>query len=155
MAKEIERKFLVDKQKIFQIKPDKTLKITQGYLSANALNTVRVRIADSKAYITIKGKTKGISRDEYEYEIPIADAQDMLTLVIAKPIVKNRHIFVVENKKWEVDEFLEDNSGLIVAEIELKTESELFAKPDWILSEVTYDCRYRNTYLSQKPYSKW
>ena len=153
MPKEIERKFLVVSDE-YKNSPRKYYK--QGYLSVEPDKTVRVRVAGDKGYLTVKGRNNGISRAEYEYEIPAADANDMLdNLVKTGVIEKWRYVCVVDGKKWEVDEFLGDNAGLVVAEIELQSEDEPFAKPAWAGDEVSGDARYYNSSLSQNPYKNW
>lgn len=152
MGIEIERKFLVNKKK--WNKPDNGCLYTQAYLAKEGC-TLRVRIAETKAYITIKGPTVGCSRKEFEYEIPIADAQDMMKLTLYPPIVKIRYMQEIGGKIWEIDEFLDSNEGLIVAEIELNSEQESFVKPEWVEKEVTSDKRYTNASLSKHPYKAW
>jgi CYTH domain-containing protein len=118
--------------------------------------TVRVRTIDDKGYLTIKGITVGASRAEYEYEIPAADANEMLTNLCEKPLVeKNRYKIKQGELTWEIDEFLGDNLGLTVAEIELTDEAQKFDKPSWIGAEVTGDPKYFNSNLTKNPYSKW
>lgn len=153
MPKEIERKFLVVSDE-YKSSPRKYYK--QGYLSVEPDKTVRVRVVGDKGFLTVKGRNDGISRAEYEYEIPAADANDMLdNLVKTGVIEKWRYVCVVDGKKWEVDEFLGDNAGLVVAEIELQSEDEPFTKPAWAGDEVSGDARYYNSSLSQNPYKNW
>ena len=153
MPKEIERKFLVVSDE-YKSSPRKYYK--QGYLSVEPDKTVRVRVVGDKGYLTVKGRNNGISRAEYEYEIPAADANDMLdNLVKTGVIEKWRYVCVVDGKVWEVDEFLGDNAGLVVAEIELQSEDEPFTKPAWAGDEVSGDARYYNSSLSQRPYKNW
>lgn len=153
MPKEIERKFLVVSDE-YKNSPRKYYK--QGYLSVEPDKTVRVRVAGDKGFLTVKGRNNGISRAEYEYEIPAADANDMLdNLVKIGVIEKWRYVCVIDDKKWEVDEFLGDNAGLVVAEIELQSEDEPFTKPAWAGDEVSGDARYYNSSLSQNPYKNW
>ena len=153
MPKEIERKFLVVSDE-YKNSPRKYYK--QGYLSVEPDKTVRVRVVGDKGFLTVKGRNNGISRAEYEYEIPAADANDMLdNLVKTGVIEKWRYVCVVDGKKWEVDEFLGDNAGLVVAEIELQSEDEPFTKPAWAGDEVSGDERYYNSSLSQNPYKNW
>jgi CYTH domain-containing protein len=152
MATEIERKFLV------QGRPwgdaDGT-KLTQGYLNPDKERTVRVRLAGDKAYLTIKGVTRGATRTEFEYEIPVADAEQLLKLSEGAVIEKRRHVIVHDGSKWEVDEFLGLNAGLVMAEIELQAEDQPFSRPSWLGKEVTDDSRYYNSSLSSHPYSTW
>ena len=153
MPKEIERKFLVVSDE-YKSSPRKYYK--QGYLSVEPDKTVRVRVVGDMGFLTVKGRNNGISRAEYEYEIPAADANDMLdNLVKTGVIEKWRYVCVVDGKKWEVDEFLGDNAGLVVAEIELQSEDEPFTKPAWTGDEVSGDERYYNSSLSQNPYKNW
>ena len=153
MPKEIERKFLVVSDG-YKSSPRKYYE--QGYLSVEPDKTVRVRVVGDKGVLTVKGRNNGISRTEYEYEIPAADANDMLdNLVKTGVIEKWRYVCVVDGKKWEVDEFLGDNAGLVVAEIELQSEDEPFTKPAWAGDEVSGDERYYNSSLSQNPYKNW
>ena len=128
----------------------------QGYLISNKQQTVRVRIGGEKAFLTIKGKTHGISRMEYEYPIPVADATVMLAELCAQPIIeKKRYTINYQGFVWEVDEFFGENEGLLVAEIELEAEGQAFAKPSWVGAEVSSDRRYGNASLVKKPFSTW
>jgi len=154
MAKEIERKFLV-KNNDWKNLVTKQTKIQQAYLNLDKERTVRVRIKNEEAFLTIKGITKGIERQEFEYKIPIKDAQAMLQ-ICHKPIIeKTRFEVIYKNHLWEIDEFYGDNKGLIVAEIELKSTNEAFEKPDFIGTEVSDDSRYYNASLIQLPFCKW
>jgi len=155
MGLEIERKFLVDRQKWQKIsKPDGT-HYRQGYLVDEASKTIRVRAAGKKGFITIKGATAGITRKEFEYEIPVEEAIQLIDGFAGSEVEKIRYRITFEGKLWEVDEFLGDNKGLIMAEIELKHEDEAFEKPAWITSEVSDDGRYYNSYLAKKPFKDW
>ncbi len=153
MALEIERKFLVTDEKYKK----SALKsyYRQGYLSLHPERTVRVRICDNKAFLTIKGKTTGFSRSEFEYPIPLSDADILLTLCEKPLIEKYRYTLTYDGMTWAVDEFLGDNEGLVIAEIELNDENQLFTKPDWIGKEVTSDPRYYNSNLIHNPYKNW
>jgi adenylate cyclase len=154
MAKEIERKFLVHPRKWSDLGPG--LVIRQGYLCASKQSSVRVRTYGDKAFVTIKGPTSDTTRDEYEYEIPINDANEMLAnLCEQPPIEKTRYRIVFKGHTWEVDEFTGENRGLTVAEVELKNAKEQVELPDWIDREVTGDPRYYNSNLSTKPFSTW
>ena len=157
MAQEIERKFLVAGD--YKSEAYTSVRITQGYLSRVPERVVRVRIKGDKGFITIKGTTNdtGLSRFEWEKEIPLADAQSLLKLAEPGVIDKTRHLIKNTDGKhtWEVDEFHGDNEGLIMAEIELESESDLFDKPSWLGKEVTGDKRYYNAFLSEKPYRLW
>ncbi len=152
MGIEIERKFLVVGD---TWRDGKQTILKQGYLNRDKQRTVRVRIADEKAFITIKGITTGISRTEFEYEIPITDATTMLALCDGPLIEKTRYIVHYQGMTWEIDEFHGMNSGLVVAEIELQSSNQIFTKPDWVSEEVTHDKRYFNSNLSVTPFSQW
>ena len=118
--------------------------------------TVRVRTISDKAYLTIKGITVGASRTEFEYEIPVMDAEEMLDNLCEKPLIeKNRYMVEVGALTWEVDEFFGENEGLIIAEIELQSEDQPFDMPDWVTEEVTADPRYYNANLINHPYTRW
>jgi adenylate cyclase len=153
---EIERKFLiltdVFKQEAFSVK-----KIKQGYLSSVPERTVRVRTKGDTAFLTIKGITNdsGLSRFEWEKEIPIIEAEQLLLLCEKGIISKTRYEIKVGNHIYEVDEFYDDNEGLLMAEIELSSEDEQFLKPEWLGAEVTNDKRYYNSYLSNHPFKFW
>jgi CYTH domain-containing protein len=154
MAVEIERKFLV-KNNAWRSLGESSL-YRQGYLPSQNHTTVRVRTVGDRGYLTIKGKNTGMSRLEFEYEIPLADANELLETLCQNPLIeKYRYRIPWENHLWEVDEFLGDNQGLIVAEVELKQETEAIAIPDWIGQEVTGDRRYYNVNLAKIPYSQW
>ena len=154
MGVEIERKFLVKDSSYRQIA--KGVYYKQGYLNSNSSNTIRVRIIEQKAYITIKSMTKGISRLEYEYEIPFADASEIIDKLCNKPIIeKYRFKIQYEGFTWEVDEFLGDNAGLIMAEIELPNEDTLFAKPAFVGDDVSADERFYNCNLVVNPFKNW
>jgi adenylate cyclase len=155
MGVEIERKFLVDTEKWQQaVKPAGTY-YRQGYLLIEDKRTIRVRVTDKQAFITIKGATAGISRKEFEYEIPVADGTELLNGFAISEIEKIRYRLYFGNKLWEIDDFLGDNSGLLVAEIELQQENEGFDLPDWITLEVSHDAKYYNSNLSKNPYKNW
>jgi len=154
MAQEIERKFLVDSSKLPANLPQPH-QITQGYIQAKGA-TVRIRISNDKAYLTLKGKTKGISRSEFEYQIPLEDAKNMLQELCIKPFIqKRRYDIIIGKHKWELDIFEGANDGLIVAEVELESEDEEFIKPQWVLDDVSMDNRYKNSSLINNPYSSW
>lgn len=155
MGKEIERKFLV-KGSEWRDETSRPMRTCQGYLAAGSECTVRVRLQEERAFLTIKGKTEGMTRSEYEYEIPAADARELLeTLCQQRYIEKDRYEVLYAGKKWEVDEFLKENTGLIVAEVELESEQEQIELPPWVGQEVTEDHRYSNACLSMEPYSQW
>lgn len=155
MGVEIERKFLVDTH-IW----DKTIKdnrhfIRQGYILNTPDKTIRIRLSDDKGYITIKGRSTGASRTEFEYEIPEEDAKELLDKFCTSGTSKIRNKILYKGKLWEVDKFLEDNEGLIIAEIELKSDDETFNMPDWIAKEVTGEEKYYNANLSVHPFKNW
>ncbi len=155
MGQEIERKFLVIND---NYKTTATAHLfRQGYLCTDKERTVRVRIAGEKAFITIKGTTHGCTRDEFEYEIPTVDAQYIINHLCKKPIIeKIRHTYTeIDGKIWEIDEFMGENEGLVLAEIELYSEKEEFIKPEWLGEEITGDIRYYNSNLTTYPYNKW
>lgn len=147
MGLEIERKFLV-KSNEWRANIVSRVKIAQGYISTVPNFTTRVRtVDDSFGYITIKGKSEGASRSEFEYEIPINDAIQILNLVPAK-LVKNRYIVMENDNRWEVDVFSHIHEGLVLAELELDSEDQIFVVPNWIGREVTEDHNYSNSMLS-------
>ena len=154
MPREIERKFLIDESLIGELKDGETIK--QGYFPTWNKTAIRARIKGKKGFITIKGEKIGISRPEYEYEIPFKDAQEIIeklcdNLVIEKTRYKIKHA----NHIWEIDVFCGDNAGLIVAEVEMKDENEKVDLPAWITNEVTDDFRYSNSNLVKYPYIFW
>ncbi|MDB5108278.1 MAG: adenylate cyclase [Candidatus Binatus sp.] len=154
MAKEIERKFLVKPRNWSEMAPG--VFIRQGYLSIDKNATVRIRTADDKGYITVKGINTGFNRDEYEYEIPLGDANEMLERLCRKPLIeKIRYRIQFAGRTFEVDEFTGVNRGLTIAEVELKDENEKVELPDWIDREVTGDPRYYNVNLVANPFSSW
>lgn len=155
MALEIERKFLVLND-LWKKDVISSSRIIQGYLTA-AATTVRVRLRDGAAFLTIKGKTSGVSRSEFEYPIPVADAEEMLnTLSLDPPVEKIRYIIPAGNDLvWEVDEYLGVNAPLFTAELELPAEDTPFEKPLWLGREISGDSRYSNRALSRRPYSLW
>lgn len=154
MGKEIERKFLVKNQDFKKFGRGTFIK--QGFLSSAKERVVRIRITGHQAFLTIKGISKGASRTEFEYEIPLEDAEFMMSDLCEKPIIeKFRYRIKAANVVWEVDEFKGLNEGLIVAEIELKSEDQVFDHPEWVGIEVTDDPRYFNSNLIRNPYSTW
>ena len=155
MGLEIERKFLVHKDKWDSLTKPKKDFYRQGYLFSDSNKTIRVRQTNDKAYITIKGPAIGISRPEFEYEIPMQDAEVLLNKFCISELIKIRYKLTYKDKICEVDEFLGENIGLIVAEIELENENQQFELPDWIANEVTGNQKYYNSILSTFPYSKW
>ena len=154
MGREIERKYLV-KDDSWKAKIKHSIPIKQGYLNSAIERTVRVRISGVDGILTIKGKTENLTREEYEYNIPLSDAEKLL-LLCEKPIIeKIRYIYVQNNLTWEIDEFSGENSGLIVAEVELENEDQDFDKPQWLGKEVSDDPRYYNAALISHPFSRW
>jgi CYTH domain-containing protein len=154
MAREIERKFLVKGDAWRALAKGTTYR--QGYLNSAKERTVRVRMADDKAYLTIKGLTVGATRAEYEYEIPRDEGEAMLNTLAERPLIeKRRYKIPIGDLTWEIDEFLGDNAGLIVAEVELKSEDQTFARPAWLGDEVTGDPRYYNANLIKNPFTRW
>jgi len=154
MAKEIERKFLVRADTWRG--QDGGKRYRQGYLSIVKERTVRVRTTGDKGFITIKGMSVGATRSEYEYEIPLADANEMLDRLCERPLIeKIRYRVSHEGLAWEIDEFEGDNRGLIIAEIELKDETQSVTLPGWIGQEVTSGPRYFNANLVANPFSQW
>ena len=155
MPLEIERKFLVRKELWQQCdKPSGEL-FRQGYLLTDPTKTIRVRQTSEKGFITIKGISVGASRAEFEYEIPFEEAKELLDQFSGSELSKIRYKILFEEKLWEVDEFLGDNEGLMVAEIELESEDEKFTLPDWIGREVTGEDRYYNSNLTLNPFKTW
>ncbi len=152
MATEIERKFLV-KEGIWR--NQRSAKYRQGYLNSAKERIVRVRTVKDKGYLTIKGITVGASRMEFEYEIPYQEAEVLLGICERPLIEKNRYVTEEDGFDWEIDEFLGENQGLIVAEVELESEDQHFTSPDWVGEEVTGDPRYFNSNLIKNPYTKW
>lgn len=155
MAVEIERKFLVHHELWNALDKPIPNFLKQGYISTDPNKTLRVRATNDKGFITIKGKTHGMSRLEFEYEIPKHEALALLENFTEQNIEKYRYLITHQDKTWEVDVFKGANEGLIVAEIELNSETEMFDKPTWVHTEVTDDPRYYNSRLSIEPYLSW
>lgn len=154
MGIEIERKYLV-KNNLWQREIAKSTEIIQAYLSQVPERTVRVRIKNNDAFLTIKGITRDSMRKEYEYNIPRAEAEELLQMCIPYPIKKIRHEVIRGKHTWEIDVFSAHNQDLILAEIELDSVDEEYELPEWIGQEVTSDPRYYNSNLSKHPYSEW
>lgn len=153
MALEIERKFLL---KEGAWRNEKGTKYRQGYLNSTKERTVRVRIINDDGFLTVKGVSRGAVRVEYEYEIPVAEAEAMLDDLCEKPLIeKMRYKIEFHGLVWEADEFFGENLGLLVAEVELESEDQSFVKPEWVGEEVTEDPKYYNANLIHHPYSKW
>ena len=155
MGVEIERKFLVNKEKWELVEKPKGNHFRQGYLVTDPTKTIRVRITDSSSYLTIKGISVGATRQEFEYEIPKIDAEQLLNQFAVSDVKKIRYEILFDGKIWEVDEFLGENLGLLLAEIELENESDIVELPDWIEREVTNEENYYNSNLSINPFLKW
>ena len=154
MGIEIERKFLLTGTEWKQLASGTPYR--QGYLNSTKERTVRVRTIDDKGFLTVKGISVGASRLEFEYEIPLGDANTLLDELCEKPLIeKNRYKIEHQGFTWEVDEFFGENDGLVVAEIELESEDQAFDKPGWVGEEVTGDPRYFNSSLISKPFSTW
>lgn len=153
MATEIERKFLVADDSWRD--GSSGVRIAQGYLTRDGNSTVRVRIGGEKAWITVKSRSQGISRLEFEYQVPLEDASQMLELCLPSVIHKTRHEVAYAGHVWEVDVFDGDNKGLIVAEVELEHESISPEIPPWVAEEVSDDPRYGNSRLSVHPFKSW
>ena len=154
MAVEIERKFRT--KGVDFLANQEGERLTQGYLSHDPRATVRLRVQGDNAWLTIKGKTHGASRSEFEYPIPTADAHAMLEEMCPQGVIdKTRYRIQVGEHVWEVDEFHGDNQGLVVAEVELDSEDQPFERPPWLGEEVTDDPRYYNSALSRTPYGQW
>jgi adenylate cyclase len=154
MAKEIERKFLIDLEKIGSLEDGTAIR--QGYIATADKTVVRVRLAGGRAYLTLKGENVGVTRTEFEYEIPADDAQEIITVLCNGPVVeKTRYLIVNAGHTWEVDIFHGDNDGLVVAEIELASEDEVFELPHWVTKEVSGDINYYNSSLLENPFKNW
>ena len=155
MATEIERKFLINNDD-WRASACRQTKIIQGYLSNSETGSIRVRVSGEKAYLNIKSMTLGIHRTEFEYPIPLDDAQYMLKNLCLQPVIEKTRYFIEQGRHlWEIDVFEGENSGLIVAEIELSNTAEEFHKPAWLGIEVSDDPRYYNVCLVDTPYSQW
>ena len=154
MGIEIERKFLLRGDAWRAL--GQPVLLRQGYLSSVAERVVRVRIEGNLAMLTIKGRSVGAARGEWESPIPLADAEQFLARLCEQPVIeKYRRRIVFDGMTWEVDEFLGANAGLVLAEIELEAEDQAFSTPDWIAAEVTDDARYYNANLIKNPFSNW
>lgn len=155
MAQEIERKFLVCGE--YKTKAYKSVRITQGYILSDKRKSVRIRITNEKAFITIKGESSedGLSRFEWEKEIKVNEAKELLKLCSDNFIDKTRYLIKHGNHTIEVDEFHGDNEGLVIAEVELKSETDTFLKPDYLGEEVTGISKYYNSQLTKTPYTLW
>lgn len=155
MGLEIERKYLVKLEEWAKQQTEKSQHLRQAYLLDDPDKTIRVRTAGDKAYLTFKGRAKGISRLEFEYEIPVNEAHELINNFATATVEKIRHYITYKDKLWEVDEFKGLNEGLWIAEIELNSETEAFELPQWAAQEVTSDPRYLNSRLVKHPYQQW
>ena len=154
MAIEIERKYLLKNEDWRKEVESKSI-IKQGYLNSNPERTVRIRITNNKGFLTIKSKNEGSKRKEFEYEIPLEEAQDLILLCEQPIIEKTRYLVPINNHTWEIDVFEGINKGLEVAEIELSQENESFEIPNWIGKEVTEEIKYYNSQLIENPFTTW
>jgi adenylate cyclase len=155
MATEIEHKFLLVNDN-WRAEVERSERMTQGYLLAQAKSSVRLRIVGDHAKLNIKSATVGTSRSEYEYNVPLADAEEMLANLAEGPLIdKTRHYVRHGQHLWEIDEFYGDNQGLVVAEVELGAVGEQFDKPEWAGDDVSHDVRYYNSMLTKNPYKNW
>jgi len=153
MGIEIERKFLVEGD-AWRVGASPS-RIVQGFLSRDPERIVRVRLRDGEAFLTIKGKGSGLARVEVEVAIPAEEARQLLPLCLPPLIEKTRHLVTWAGHLWEIDEFYGDNAGLVVAEVELAAEDEIFERPLWLGREVSEDFRYSNAALSERPWRDW
>ena len=147
---EIERKFTVDAEKWGNTPKSEPKRIVQGYILRDSEKTIRVRTIENRGYLTIKGKTIGIARSEFEYEIPYQEATELLERCVDKVLTKDRYEVRSNHHLWEVDEFRGQLDGLIIAELELKHENESFEIPDWVIEDVSLDPQYYNASLIDK-----
>ena len=155
MAIEIERKFRIIDER-WRAAVSGSVLLRQGYLANTARASIRVRLAGDRAWLSVKAMTPGRARAEYETRIAVGDASEMLESLCEGPLVEKwRHIVVHAGNHWEIDEFLGDNAGLIIAEIELESEAQRFERPEWLGAEVTLEERYYNFRLSQRPFKQW
>lgn len=155
MAVEIEHKFLVRDER-WRREVERSVRMRQGYLTSDARCSVRVRVAGEQGYLNVKSGTLGIQRSEYEYPIPLAEAEEILDTLCEQPLLeKTRHFVRFGGHLWEIDEFEGDNAGLIVAEVELSRIDEPFDQPDWLGANVSHDIRYYNSQLARHPYRTW
>jgi CYTH domain-containing protein len=155
MNQEIEHKYLIRKDLWYAVHKPRGVNIRQGYLQTDPGKTIRIRTTGSEAFLTIKGPSRNATRAEFEYPVPPEEADDLLQLCAAPVIEKVRYRMEHAGKTWEVDEFFGENEGLILAEIELTSEEEIYERPAWIGEEVTGDPRYYNAYLALHPFFGW
>ena len=155
MGIEIERKFLIDFSAFDGQNFDSSFEIKQGYILNSPEKVVRVRVSDDKCYLTIKGENTGMSRPEFEYEIPRYEAEQMINTMCESIVEKTRNIFHIFGDVWEIDVFHGDNDGLVVAEVEIPSEDYELRLPKWVIKEVTDDVKYYNNSLISCPYKDW
>ena len=155
MGKEIERKFLVNAEKWKALEKPEPQLYRQGYFTTNPGKSIRIRNSGKKSYLTIKSEVAEMTRSEFEYEIPNDDALELLDKFCDAELQKHRYIIFYNNKKWEIDVFLNENQGLIIAEIELLNPDENIALPDWVDEEVTGVEKYYNARLVDEPFTRW
>lgn len=155
MGKEIERKFLINLAEWEKVSKPIGVHFRQGYILTQPEKTIRVRTTNTSGWLTIKGISIGASRSEYEYEIPLIEAEELLDNFSESELEKLRYKITYSGKIWEVDEFLGDNLGLFVAEIELTAEDEEFELPTWVAEEVTHEKKYYNSILTKNPFKNW
>lgn len=154
MAKEIERKFLVDLDKLGDLSGGSVIK--QAFLSTSDTTAVRVRVCGENAYLTLKGETRDLVRSEFEYAIPVSDAEVMIQELCSGLVIeKTRYPVEFCGHTWEVDVFHGENDGLVVAELELESEDESFERPEWVAEEVSGEARYYNVNLARNPFCNW
>jgi adenylate cyclase len=154
MAKEIERKFLIDLAILGPMEGGASIK--QGYISTSDKTVVRVRVVSAEAYLTLKGENIGLTRTEFEYPIPVSDANEIISELCNGPIIeKTRYLLKYSKHTWEVDIFHGENHGLVIAEIELTSENEEFDLPPWLGEEVSDDIKYFNSNLLENPFKNW
>jgi adenylate cyclase len=155
MGLEIERKFRVAGD-AWRAQVSQSTLLRQGYIANTARASVRVRLAGEAGWLSIKAMTRGLSRAEYEAAIPAQEANEMLDRLCEGPLIEKwRHIVIYQGNRWEIDEFLGENAGLVIAELELEAEDAVFARPSWLGLEVTHDERYYNFRLAEKPFRHW
>ncbi len=154
MGKEIERKFLINQDELGALTHGTAIK--QAYISTKDNTVVRARVSGNQAYITLKGKNKGVIRSEFEYEISVIDAEQIIRELCNGPVIeKTRYLVTHCDHTWEIDIFHGENDGLVVAEIELQTEGESFETPSWVTCEVSGEARYYNSNLLDNPFKSW
>lgn len=155
MPQEIEHKFLLKKD-LWRGQVQRSARMTQGYLQSSPASSIRVRIVGEQAFLNIKSATLGIARQEYEYPIPLAEAEEILATLCDKSFIdKTRHYVEYAGHTWEIDEFHGDNAGLLVAEIELGAVDEVFERPEWVGDDVSHESKYYNSCLVKNPFSQW